>query len=75
MDTILIVDDKKNYPPIISAVLEEEGFETLTANSGMEALDIFNNADIDLDFKTWNCSRHCGQSCRGHAQRRIHIPA
>ncbi len=48
METILIVDDEKNYPPILSAVLEEEGFETLTANSGHQALDILKNADIDL---------------------------
>ena len=38
METILIVDDEKNYPLILSAVLEEEGFETFTANSGMKPL-------------------------------------
>jgi len=48
METILIVDDEKNYPPILSAVLEEEGFETLTSNSGKEALQIFDSADVDL---------------------------
>ncbi len=48
MDTILIVDDEKNYPPILSAVLEEEGFDTLMANGGKEALDILNGSDIDL---------------------------
>ncbi|MDO9565201.1 MAG: sigma-54 dependent transcriptional regulator [Candidatus Desulfaltia sp.] len=48
METILIVDDEKNYPPILSAVLEEEGFATLTANSGREALEILNNSDVDL---------------------------
>jgi two-component system NtrC family response regulator len=48
MDTILIVDDEINYPLVLSAVLEEEGFETLTANSGQEALEIFENSDIDL---------------------------
>ena len=48
METVLVVDDEKNYPLIISAVLEDEGFETLTANSGQEALDILNHADIDL---------------------------
>ncbi len=48
METILIVDDEKNYPPILSAVLEEEGFETLTANSGQEALDILKHSDVDL---------------------------
>ncbi|NNF99087.1 MAG: sigma-54-dependent Fis family transcriptional regulator [Desulfobacteraceae bacterium] len=48
MDTILIVDDEKNYPLILSAVLDEEGFETLTANSGQEALERLNDSDIDL---------------------------
>ena len=48
METILIVDDEKNYPPILSAILEEEGFETLTADNGHKALDVFGNADVDL---------------------------
>jgi two-component system NtrC family response regulator len=48
METILIVDDEKNYPPILSAVLQEEGFETLTAGSGSEALRQLENADVDL---------------------------
>jgi len=48
MDTVLIVDDEKNYPPIIAAVLEDEGFGALTANSGMEALEILNRSDVDL---------------------------
>ncbi|MFO7964090.1 MAG: sigma-54 dependent transcriptional regulator [Desulfobacterales bacterium] len=48
METILIVDDEKNYPPILSAVLEEEGYETLTANSGPEALMRLSDSDIDL---------------------------
>lgn len=48
METVLIVDDEKNYPPILSAVLEEEGFETLTAYSGKEALSVLKNSDVDL---------------------------
>ncbi len=48
METILIVDDEKNYPLIISALLEEEGFETLTANSGKDALEILKSHDVDL---------------------------
>ncbi len=49
METILIVDDEKNYPLILSAVLEEEGYETLTANSGEDALEILKNSDgVDL---------------------------
>jgi two-component system, NtrC family, response regulator len=48
METILIVDDEKNYPLILSAILEEEGFETFTANSGRDALEILASTDIDL---------------------------
>ena len=48
METILIVDDEKNYPLILSAVLEDEGYETLTANSGKEALEQLNDSDVDL---------------------------
>ncbi len=48
METILIVDDEKNYPRILSAVLEEEGFETFCANSGYEAFEILKNIDVDL---------------------------
>lgn len=48
METILIVDDEKNYPLILSAILEEEGYETLTANSGQEALEKLNHSDVDL---------------------------
>ena len=48
METVLIVDDEKNYPPILSAVLEEEGFETLTAYSGEEALSVLKDSDVDL---------------------------
>src|SRR4030042_128286 len=48
MDTILIVADEKNYPLILSAVLQEEGFETLPANSGQEALAVLDQSDVDL---------------------------
>ena len=48
METVLIVDDEKNYPLILGAVLEEEGYETFAANSGAEALEILKNTDVDL---------------------------
>ncbi|MBU8849942.1 MAG: sigma-54 dependent transcriptional regulator [Desulfobacterales bacterium] len=48
MENILIVDDEKNYPRIIGEILREEGYTSLTASSGMEALDILNNEPIDL---------------------------
>jgi two-component system NtrC family response regulator len=48
METILIVDDEKNYTLILAAILEDEGFETLTANSGSEALATLSESDVDL---------------------------
>lgn len=48
METILIVDDEKNYPRILSAVLEEEGYEALTCHSGEEALTFLEDAEVDL---------------------------
>jgi two-component system NtrC family response regulator len=48
METILIVDDEKNYLTILSAILEDEGFEVLTAPGGSEALDIHKASDLDL---------------------------
>ena len=41
MKTILVVDDEPNMRRILSAVLEKEGFQVLTAGDGQEALRIF----------------------------------
>ena len=48
MENILIVDDEKNYTTIIGEILQEEGYTSITASSGMEALDILNNETVDL---------------------------
>jgi two-component system NtrC family response regulator len=48
METVLIVDDEKNYTAVLSVVLREEGYETLAANSGEEAVEQLNTASVDL---------------------------
>jgi two-component system, NtrC family, response regulator len=48
MQNILIVDDEKNYPTIIGEILQEEGYTSITASSGMEALDVLKSEIIDL---------------------------
>ena len=48
MDTILVVDDEKNYLLVLSALLEEEGYEVLTSASSLEALEILKASDVDL---------------------------
>ncbi len=48
METILIVDDEKNYRVVLEALLAPEGYEVLTAGAGREALKLVREADIDL---------------------------
>jgi len=48
METILVVDDEKNYLVVLRAFLSEEGYETLTADSAHEALEIVESTDLDL---------------------------
>ena len=48
METILVVDDEKNYLLVLSEVLQDEGYEVLTAQGGHEALDIQKSSDLDL---------------------------
>lgn len=48
MDTILVVDDEANYLTVMQALLEEAGYEVLTALSGAEALKIAVQSDLDV---------------------------
>jgi len=48
MHTILIVDDEPNYQIVLGEFLRDEGFETLTADNGQQALDLVKNNDINL---------------------------
>lgn len=46
---ILVVDDRINTLKVLMAILEDEGYTILTANSGTKALDIYaESPDIDL---------------------------
>ncbi|OQX26091.1 MAG: DNA-binding response regulator [Desulfobacteraceae bacterium IS3] len=70
METILIVDDEKNYPLILSAVLEEEGFEALTANSGQQALKILKDSDVDLVLTDMKMSVMDGIALLEHVKKK-----
>ncbi len=39
MDTILVVDDEKNYLLVMETLLTGAGYEVLTVDSGEEALE------------------------------------
>src|SRR4030042_3839415 len=48
MDTILIVDDEKNYLVVLEALLSPEGYEIITADNARSALRLIEESDLDL---------------------------
>ncbi|GCD10136.1 response regulator transcription factor [Clostridium tagluense] len=50
---ILIADDEKQMVKILSAYFQKEGFNTITAVDGEEALDLFHLHKIDLAILDW----------------------
>ncbi len=48
METILVVDDEKNYLLVMAALLSDQGFEVLTAENGVQALEVIDETDLEL---------------------------
>jgi DNA-binding response OmpR family regulator len=48
MTRILAVDDERLYQHLLEVNLEKEGFEVITANNGMDALDMVSSRHPDL---------------------------
>ncbi|MEW6326379.1 MAG: sigma-54 dependent transcriptional regulator [Thermodesulfobacteriota bacterium] len=48
MESILIVDDEKNYLVVLRELLSEENYEVITAEDAPQALEIFKESDFDL---------------------------
>jgi two-component system NtrC family response regulator len=48
METILIVDDERNYLVLLEALLGPEGYEIMTADNAYDALSLVREADLDL---------------------------
>jgi two-component system NtrC family response regulator len=48
METILVVDDEKNYLLVLETLLGNEGYETLTADNAPDALRLIKSSDLDL---------------------------
>lgn len=54
MKTILIVDDQAGIRILLNEVFQREGFQTVLASNGLEALHLFHEQQIDcviLDMK------------------------
>ena len=69
MDTILIVDDEKNYRVVLEALLSPEGYETLTAGNGREALRVIREADVDLIITDMKMSGMTGMELLDEAKK------
>lgn len=48
MDTLLIVDDEKNYLLVLETLLGPEGYEILTSDNAKKGLRLIREADLDL---------------------------
>jgi two-component system NtrC family response regulator len=48
VETILVVDDEKNYLLVLEALLHPEGYEILTAGNARDALKLISDGDLDL---------------------------
>src|SRR5210317_1937554 len=48
METILIVDDEKNYLLVLEALLVDAGYEVITSDNTTDALEITMSHDLDL---------------------------
>ncbi|MEI7448155.1 MAG: sigma-54 dependent transcriptional regulator [Desulfomonile sp.] len=46
MTTVLVVDDEKNYLVVLEDLLADEGYEVLTASSGLEALELIQRTPV-----------------------------
>jgi len=75
METILIVDDEKNYLLVLKELLEEEGHEVMIAQSAEEALQIFQETELDLVITDMKMPRMNGMELLGVLKEKdLHLP-
>jgi len=69
MDTILIVDDEKNYLVVLEALLSQEGYEIITSEKAQDALRVIQEADVDLVLTDMKMPGMSGMELLEEAQR------
>lgn len=57
MKTILIVDDEFGFADIVSDLLIDDGFQVLSADDGLEALDVLTGETPDLILRDFMMPR------------------
>ncbi|MCE5335993.1 MAG: sigma-54 dependent transcriptional regulator [Desulfobacteraceae bacterium] len=48
MDTVLIVDDERNYLLVLEALLSDEGYQVITASGAEHGLELMQEHDLDV---------------------------
>lgn len=71
---ILIVDDEKNIRNVISEYAKFDGFETVEAEDGMEAVEICRNEDFDLIIMDIMMPKLDGYSAVKEIRKTKHTP-
>ncbi len=70
METVLVVDDEKNYLVVLSELLGEEGYEVICAASGPAALSYLAESDIDLVITDMKMPKMSGINLLEEVKRR-----
>jgi two-component system NtrC family response regulator len=75
METILVVDDEKNYLLVLKELLNEEGYEVVIAHSASEALKIFQETELDLVITDMKMPGMNGMELLGVLKEKdLHLP-
>lgn len=69
METVLIVDDEKNYLIILEALLSSEGYEIITEDSAINALRLIKEENLDLIVTDMKMPRVSGMTLLEEAKK------
>ena len=72
--TILVVDDDREIADSVAKILEKEGYITLTANDGMQALETIASSHVDLIILDIMMPRFDGLSATMKIREKKNIP-
>ncbi|MBQ7558683.1 MAG: response regulator transcription factor [Synergistaceae bacterium] len=72
---ILIVEDEASIAEVVSAYAKREGYETVIASDGLEALEIFERDEIDLVIRDLMLPKLNGEEvCRRIREKSSSVP-
>jgi two-component system, NtrC family, response regulator len=75
METILVVDDEKNYLLVLKELLGGEGYEVVIAQSASEALKVFQEKELDLVITDMKMPGMNGMELLGVLKEKdLHLP-